>query len=54
MPTLFFGRLVAAYVVPPSATSNAINDTTNAGLGALKPRFCMTPPPRVLDGVWLA
>src|SRR5215467_2203287 len=34
VPTLFAGRLVAAYVVPPSATNSAISEMTKAGLGA--------------------
>ena len=44
VPTLFFGRLIAAYVVPPSATNNAKTAITSAGLGFLIRRFMTGSP----------
>jgi hypothetical protein len=43
VPTLFFGKLVAAYVVPPSATNRATREMMSAGLGRLSV-FMMNSP----------
>ena len=36
---LFGSALIAAKLVPPSATNDAMNEMTSAGLGALRRRF---------------